>query len=241
MSSYFVTSQESVFLKTKFLASRRSSEPPVLYILIPFKMPPSQQNGHEFDTEIKRIYNVTDVGYTSIHDIPSEFNEGIPASIKSSLGDTCDCGDAVRMFHNSQLERYQIIRGRFEQVGEQKHLREVHLVDMSKSTNLLWGTLTLEEVIALSELTKSYRPGNEDVRKAVHTLKDQLNRKSGLMQFRPKMDSAQHRLQCSISKWSQLIMAHPERVLYHTVTGMFRGIQLTIVKNSLPRIRRARC
>lgn len=204
-------------------------------------MPASQQNGHEFDTEIKRIYNVTDVGYTSIHDIPSEFNEGIPASIKSSLGDTCDCGDALRMFHNSQLERYQLIRGRFEQVEQQKHLREVHLVDMSNSMNLLWGTLTLEEVIALNELTKSYRPGNEDVRKAVHALKDELNKKSGFMQLRPKMDSAQHRLQCSISKWSELIAAHPERILYHTLTGMFRGIQLTTIKNSLPRIRRARC
>ena len=204
-------------------------------------MSASQQNGHDFDTEIKNIYNVVNVGYTSIHDVPSEFNEGIPASIKSSLGDTCDCGDAVRMFHNSQLERYHFIRGRFEQVGEQKHLREVHLVDMSNSMNLLWGTLTLEEVIALSDLTKTYRPGNEDVRKAVHALKNELNKKSGLMQFRPKMDSAQHRLQCSISKWSQFITSHPERILYHTVTGLFRGTQLTTIKNSLPRIRRARC
>jgi hypothetical protein len=203
-------------------------------------MSASQQNGHDFDTEIKRIYNVTNVGYTSIHDIPSEFNEGIPASIKSSLGDTCDCGDAVRMFHNSQLERYQFIRGRFEQVGEQKHLREVHLVDMSNSMNLLWGTVTLEELTALNELTKSYRPGNEDVRKAVHALKDKLNEKSGLMKFRPKMDSAQHRLQCSIPNWSNLITTHPERILYHTVTGLFRETQLTTVKNSLPRTRRAR-
>jgi hypothetical protein len=205
-----------------------------------YRMSASQQNGHDFDNEIKRIYNVVNVGYTSPHDIPSEFNEGIPASIKSSLGDTCDCGDAVRMFHNSQLEQYQLIRGRFEQVGEQKHLREVHLVDMSNSMNLLWGTVTLEETTALSELTKSYRPGNEDVRKAVHALKNELNKKSGLMQFRPKMDSAQHRLQCSIPNWSKLITTRPERVLYHTVTGLFRETQLTTVKNSLPRIRRAR-
>ena len=205
-----------------------------------YKMPASQQNGHDFDNEIKRIYNVVNVCYTSPHDIPSEFNEGIPASIKSSVGDTCDCGDALRMFHNSQLEQYQLIRGRFEQVGEQKHLREVHLVDMSKTLNVLWGTLTLEEVTALNELTKSYRPGNEDVRKAVHTLKNELNKKSGFMQFRPKMDSEQHRLQCSIAKWSQFIASHPERILHHTMTGAFRGTQLTTIRESLPRIRRAR-
>ena len=203
-------------------------------------MPASQQNGHDFDNEIKRIYNVVNVCYTSPHDIPSEFNDGIPASIKSSVGDTCDCGDALRMFHNSQLEQYQLIRGRFEQVGEQKHLREVHLVDMSKTLNVLWGTLTLEEVTALNELTKSYRPGNEDVRKAVHTLKNELNKKSGFMQFRPKMDSAQHRLQCSIPNWSKLIKDHPERVLHHTTTGLFRGIQLTVIRESVRRIRRAR-
>lgn len=204
-------------------------------------MPASQQNGHDFDTEIKNIYNVVNVGYTSIHDVPSEFNDGIPVSIKSSVGDTCDCGDAVRMFHNSQLEHYHFVRGRFQQIGDQKHLREVHLVDMSNTMNILWGTLTLEDITALSELTKSYRPGNEDVRKAVHTLKNELNKKSGFMQFRPKMDSQQHRLQCSISKWPVFIASHPQRILYHTESGMFRGTQLTLIRNSLPRIRRARC
>ena len=204
------------------------------------KMPASQQNGHDFDNEIKTIYNVHNVPYTSPHDIPEEFNDGIAASVKSSVGDTCDCGDALRMFNNSSLDKYQMIRGRFEQVGEQKHLREVHLVDLSLSTEILWGTITHSDVVALSELTKTYRPGREDIRKAVHSLKDELNKKSGLMQFRPKMDSQQRRLQCSIPKWTEFIRLNPTRVLEHTTIGLFRGTQLTLIKESLRRIRKAR-
>jgi hypothetical protein len=209
-------------------------------ICVNSKMPASQQNGHDFDNEIKNIYDVHDVSYTSPHDIPAEFNTGIPASIKSSVGETCDCGDALRMFNNSQLEKYQMIRGRFEQIGEQKHLREVHIVDLSRSTEILWGSLTLDEVIALSELTKTFRPGREDIREAVHTMKKQLNAKSGFMQFRPKMDSEQHRLQCSIPKWSNFIQSHPTRMIEHITNGLFHGTQLTLVKESLRRIRRAR-
>lgn len=203
-------------------------------------MPASQQNGHDFDNEVKTIYGVVSIGYTSPHDVPPELNDGIAVSIKSSVGDTCDCGDALRMFSNSELQKYHLIRGRFEQVGEQKHLREVHLIDMSNSKSLLWGTLTLEEVTTLSDLTKSYRPGNEDIRKAVHALKNDLNKKSGFIQFRPKMDSQQHRLQCSIPSWRQLITAQPERLVYHSTTGMFRDTQLTLIRESARRIRRAR-
>jgi hypothetical protein len=203
-------------------------------------MAASQQNGHDFDNEIKSIYNVTNTGYTSLHDIPAQFNDGTDASIKSSVGDTCDCGDAIRMFGNAHLQKYQMIRGRFQQVGEQKHLREVHLMDLSDSVAILWGTLTLAEVTLLNELTKSYRPGKEDIRNEVHALKKTLNKKSGFMQFRPKMDSKQHRLQCSISSWSRLVSAHPERVVYHTTTGMLRGTQLTMIRESGQRQRNPR-
>lgn len=203
-------------------------------------MPASQQNGHDFDNEIKNIYSVHSVPYTSPHDIPEEFNNGIPASIKSSVGKTCDCGDALRMFNNSKLDKYQMIRGRFEQVGEQKHLREVHLVDLSNSTELLWGSITVDDVVKLNELTKKYRPGEEQIRKDVHTMKNELNAKSGLMQFRPKMDSQQHRLQCSIPDWTNFIESHPTRVIEHITNGLFHGTQLTLVKDSLKRIRKAR-
>jgi hypothetical protein len=203
-------------------------------------MPASQQNGHDFDNEIKQLFAVSNVGYTSLHDIPAQFNDDTPASVKSSVGDTCDCGDAIRMFNNSGLQKYQMIRGRFEQVVDSKHLREVDWVDLSNSSELLWGTLTLAEVTSLDELTKTFRSGREDIRKAVHQLKKELNAKSGFMQFRPKMDSSQHRLQCSIPSWSKLINAHPERTLYHTDTGMFRGSQLTLVRESPRRIRRER-
>jgi hypothetical protein len=145
------------------------------------------------------------------------------------------------MFNNSHLQKYQMIRGRFQQIGDQKHLCEVHLIDLSDSTALLWGTLTTADVARLTELTKTFRPGREDIRKEVHALKKELNAKSGFMQFRPKMDSAQHRLQCSIPNWSKLVKNHPDRVLYHTTTGMFRGTQLTVIRESVRRIRRARC
>ena len=203
-------------------------------------MPASQQNGHDFDNEMKVVFNVAGVSYTSLHDIPPEFNDGIATSVKSSVGDSCDCGDAVRMFHNSLLDRYHVIRARFEQVGTQKHLREVDEFDMSESRELLWGTLTLEDINALDGLTKTYRPGREDIRKAVHSLKKELNAKSGYMQFRPKMDSKQHRLQCSIPKWSQLLARSPRRVISHATDGVFRGFQLTLIRDSARRIRRER-
>ena len=203
-------------------------------------MAASQQNGHDFDNELKSIFNVTNVGYTSLHDIPGQFNDGIDASVKSAVGDSCDCGDAIRMFNNSQLQKYHLIRGRFEQVGSEKHLREVHQVDLSESNVPLWGSITLADVTRLSELTKTFRPGKEDVRRAVHALKAELNARSGAMQFRPKMDSKQARLQCSIPKWTQFVSNHPSRVIYHTTTGLFRGHQLTLIRNSPPRIRRGR-
>jgi hypothetical protein len=204
-------------------------------------MPASQQNGHDFDEEIKNIHAVGKTSYTAKHDIPAECNGDVPLSVKSSVGDGCDSGDALRMYDNAELSCYQVLRGQFEQVGGQKHLRQLHLVDMSKSTALLFGANTRDDLVALDTLTKSYRPGREDIHRAVHAMKNTLNARSGYMQFRPKMDSQQHRLQCSIPKWSAFVAEHPERVLYHSTAGIYRGVQLTLVRDSLRRIRQARC
>lgn len=202
-------------------------------------MPASQQNGHDFDNEIKHVYGVGKTDYTARHDIPAEFNEGIPVSVKSSVGDTCDCGDALRMYDNTATALHTL-RGQFEQVGTEKHLRQLHLVDLSHSTELLWGGNTRDDLVHLDRLTKTYRPGREDIRAEVHAMKNTMNARSGFMQFRPKMDSSQHRLQCSIAKWSDFVAKHPERVLDHSTTGLYRGVQLTLVRNSLRRIRQAR-
>lgn len=204
------------------------------------KMAASQQHGHDFDNEVKAIYKVNGIGYTDVHDIPPEFNNGVPASVKSSVGNTCDCGDATRMYDNTCLPCYQMIRGRYQQVGDKKHLKEVTHVDLSNTKKLMWGDLTKDDVKRLSDLTKTYRPGREDIRKSVHQLKAELNKKSGLMKFRPKMDSKQARLQVSIPKWDEFIKTNPSRVIEHSTTGKFKGEQLTQVRDSPKRTRKTK-
>ena len=199
----------------------------------------SQQNGHDFDNEMKAVFGVTSANYTARHDIPEELNGGNFASVKSSVGDSCDCGDALRMYENTELPNYHLIRGRFQQVGEQKHLKEIHHFNLSNSKEIMWGQVTREDVLRLRELTGSYRPGMEEIRKNVHKLKNELNKKSGFMKFRPKMDSKQHRLQCSIPEFAMLVKSHPSRIIAHTLTGIFNGIQLMLIRESGRRIRAA--
>lgn len=206
-------------------------------------MPESQLHGFTWENDIKRkVFNMdTSIGYTSTHDIPKEFNcmncnENI--SIKTTGGGTLYMGCPLRIYDYPDTEVHTGIVLPYRQEGGVKRLlgsREITLNNRA----LLFGSVTREEIAALSGLIKSH-PRGERVPALIAEIKKVqkgLNAKSGIVQFNYKIDrKVQRRLQCSIPNYETaagLITARTEG-------PVVRGVPITEVIDSNPRARNRR-
>ena len=188
------------------------------------KMPESQQHGCIWEDHIKKeIYQVSQrIPYTAKFDIPRELNTRNPdtnVSIKTSQAKSVDMGDALRVFENK--EKTQLLVIRYKQEGDKKKLQEIVLCEMP-SCEIFFGSVTKEEIETLVGLIKSVPrgPPDESLLKKIHSYKEELNKKSGLIHFRPKLDSAsQRRLQCSIVDFDKLLQTNPSLIIEKNKEG----------------------
>ncbi len=180
-------------------------------------MPESQQHGFVWEDFIKKdVYQVSQrIPYTAKFDIPKELNTHNPdtnLSIKTTQSKCVDMGDALRVFENK--EKTQLLVIRYKQEGEKKKLQEIVLCEMP-SHEILFGSVTNEEIQKLIAMIKAVPKGkpDENLLKEIHSYKEELNRKSGCIHFRPKLDSkSQRRLQCSIIDLESVLQTNPSLV-----------------------------
>ena len=206
-------------------------------------MPESQQHGCIWEHFIKKdVYQVSQyIPYTAKFDIPKELNKHNPdanVSIKTTQGKSVDMGDALRVFENE--EKSQLLVLRYKQEGPKKKLQEILLCDMP-SQECLFGTVTKDEIQKLVTMIKAVPKGKPDEinLKEIHLYKEELNKKSGFIRFRPKLDSlSQRRLQCSIVDLDNLLGKNPSLLLEKNQEGRLFNCFIPKELQSLRRQRR---
>lgn len=206
-------------------------------------MPESQRHGFDWENDIKtKVFRLDEAAaYTAKHDVEKEHNRFNPnenVSIKT-VGNTTLCmGDALRVFEYDPTERHTSIVIQYEQKPDHKVLRAVYEIDLD-NRSLLWGSITAEDIQELNALVKSMPKGQRDadLDKRITTKKKELNAKSGIIQFNPKINSStQRRLQCSIPKFA----TYPALVKMHSTDPIVRGVAIAMSFASGRRVRNCR-
>lgn len=208
-------------------------------------MPESQQHGFVFENDIKtNVFRVTSPSdYTAAHDIdkkdnPFDSNENI--SIKVTGRTTVDLGDALRVYGYNTTEKNTMVVVKYEQTTDRKALRAVYEIDLNQR-ELLWGAICENDIRELSSLVKSMPNGSRDsaIDNAIVLKKKELNAKSGVIKFNPKLDSkGQRRLQCSIPKFatcSGIIVSSSTEPLLRGVKIVDSIVSGRRVRNKSPR------
>lgn len=206
-------------------------------------MPANQNHGFLWEDEIKtKVFQFTaPTGYTDTHDISKEHNRFNPReniSIKVTGSGTVCMGDALRVFNYSPDEVHTGIVLRYRQDGDTKTLSGVYELDLDNRP-LLWGSVTAEDIRALDSLVRSMPTGARDATldRQISQLKKELNSKSGVVRFNPKIDSgSQRRLQCSIPNFAAI----PALIRTSSVECVVRGVLIAASVLSGRRIRNTR-
>lgn len=203
-------------------------------------MPENQQHGFLWESEIKtKVFGLTGPDpYTAVHDVDRSRNTLNPnenVSIKTTGSDTLCMGDALRVFDYEDGVAHTCIAVRYTQGAEQKNLQNVYELDLNQR-ELLWGRVTKQDIEELDALVRTMPAGQRvaDIDRAITQKKKELNAKSGVIRFNPKIDSkTQRRLQCSIPKFHR----YTSLVKSATTQPSVRG---TTIAASVPTGRRVR-
>ena len=206
----------------------------------------SEVQSHGFIWEgdlLRNVYGMTDaekaqISYTEKFDLPARFNhlESANVSVKCIGEKNAICmGDALRVFDEvSETDALHLTVIHYKQVGETKEVVGIKELNLTKSKDLLFGSLTREQVAELDRLIKAVpqkRAPTEDEKKAIKAKQAELNRLTGFLQFNPKVNTQQSRLQCSFSckDFQGFLAKNPERIVASSVSNQFRGSAITSI------------
>lgn len=193
-------------------------------------MPENQAHGKAWEKSVLRgVYGLTEseietIKHTEIHDLPQFMNKigNYNLSIKTTgTAGKVDTGNVQRIFEASgSYTPYHMIVVIYKQDEHVKRLVEILELNLSRSRELLFGTVTLEEIDILERLIQSVPKGRSptpEERRVIYQTRDAISGHSGIFNFNPKMDSkTQRRLQGS--------MKYPEdRIITRSSSGNFMG------------------
>ena len=147
-------------------------------------------------------------GYTSGMDIMKGLMSAYDYSIKTSKGNTVDCGDILR---RRQETDYNLVVGCYSQVGENKVFHsEYTFYIRPEHEQKLWGRMNYNQLAEYVDYIKNIPAGREaqqETKTERTVLKNCIEDKNALVKIHPKVDSKkQRRVQCSV-KMSDLIKA----------------------------------
>ena len=147
-------------------------------------------------------------GYTSGMDIMKGLMSAYDYSIKTSKGNTVDCGDILR---RRQETDYNLVVGCYSQVGDNKvFYSEYTFYIRPEHESILWGRMNYNQLAEYVNYIKNIPAGKQaqqETKTERTVLKNCITDKNALMTIHPKVDSKkQRRVQCSV-KMSDLIKA----------------------------------
>ena len=147
-------------------------------------------------------------GYTSGMDIMKGLMSPYDYSIKTSKGNTVDCGDILR---RRQETDYNLVVGCYSQVGDNKVFYSEYTFFITPDLEQkLWGKMNYNLLAEDVDYIKNIPAGKEaqqETKTERTVLKNCIEDKNALVKIHPKVDSKkQRRVQCSV-KMSDLIKA----------------------------------
>ena len=160
-------------------------------------------------------------GYTSGMDIMKGLMSAYDYSIKTSKGNTVDCGDILR---RRQETDYNLVVGCYSQVGDNKVFHsEYTFYIRPEHEQKIWGKMNYNQLAEYVNYVKNIPAGREaqqETKTERTVLKNCIEDKNALIKIHPKVDSKkQRRVQCSV-KMSDLIKAripYTQKVIRETV------------------------
>jgi len=160
-------------------------------------------------------------GYTSGMDIMKGLMSPYDYSIKTSKGNTVDCGDILR---RRQETDYNLVVGCYSQVGDNKvFYSEYTFYIRPEHESILWGRMNYNQLAEYVDYIKNIPAGREaqqETKTERTVLKNCIEDKNALVKIHPKVDSKkQRRVQCSV-KIKELIKAdipYTTKVIRETV------------------------
>ena len=170
-------------------------------------------------------------------------NENI--SIKTSKTDNVDCGDIIRFFDYDFSKINTIIVIRYFQKEEYKCIKEMIEIDYNlELRNYLFGSVTKDKLMDLNNMVKNVKNGKitREEHKEIFDFKNKIQKEYGMyIRVAIKIDSKnQRRVQCSIPKLYSLLEKFPLNIKNKTFGNIIRGIAISEMIYSLPRIRHSK-
>jgi hypothetical protein len=210
-----------------------------------------QAHGFSWEKElITNVYRATpeelkNIKYTSKMDLPSELNhlDDCDLSIKTSCSPNAVCmADCLRIFDEVSSGKplhLVVVHYKQDDTKNTKKITSIIEIDLTYSTDLLFGTLTRAQIEELDKAVKAVpqkRKPTEEEYKTMYSIRDKLQESSGALHLDIKCNSTQSRLQCSFNHFQSFIEKNPTRIVSRSDTNEFRGGKITYEINSSRRV-----
>ena len=183
---------------------------------------------------LKHVYGATDdelkkIKYTNKDDLPGNLNKlepGVIISVKTSGSNSIAMGDAKRVFESLMSDKkIHLVIIQYKQEGLYKKLKQIYEIDMTKSKDEMFGSITINEINKLITEVRNVphkrSPTPEEYDK-MYNLRNEIEKKTKLIGLDIKCNSQQSRLQCSF-KLIEFIKTYPKRLIAKSDNGNFRG------------------
>jgi hypothetical protein len=197
-----------------------------------------QSHGFIWEKELlENVYRATpqelaNVKYTNKTDLPAKYNhiENCDISVKTSCNKNSVCmADCLRIFDavNSDKPIHMVVI-HYTQHNDSKYkkVESITEIDLSLSSELLFGNLSRSQLEELDKVVKSVpqkrKPTNEEYKK-MYDIRNTLQMTCGALRLDIKCNSTQSRLQCSFNRFQQFIEKNPTRIIAASNTNEFRG------------------
>jgi hypothetical protein len=201
-------------------------------------MPEVQSHGKIWEHDLAtNVYGATPeelkaIKYTSAKDLPAALNRlnSADLSIKTtqSLNAVCmaDCLRVYDSVSSGNPIHMTVIHYKHCDASNTKTLISITEVNLTASAQLLFGTLTRDQLITLDTLVKAVpqkRSPTQAEHAALYALRNSLQAQSSAIHLDIKCNSQQSRLQCSFNHFQDFLKTYPERIIASSTSGEFRG------------------
>jgi hypothetical protein len=166
-----------------------------------------QIHGKRYEKMIAKILGLTkkeyeSISYTNSIDIPLHLNRKTNknVSVKSTKSNTVCMANPLHVYdHSESSNSYDLITCIYDIEGS----LDILYLRLNNYRKFLFGEVSKNDIHELTKLIKSVEYGRRQTpeeRKLIQDKKNELNLKSGIIKFNPKIDSKkQRRLQCSFN------------------------------------------
>jgi hypothetical protein len=158
--------------------------------------------------------------------------DGCDVSIKTSCNQNAVCmADCLRIFDavNSGIPFHMVVV-HYIQNDINKKVSSMTEIDLTLSSDILFGSLTRSQIEELDKAVKSVPQKKKPTKEQYHrmySIRDSLQTQSKAIHLDIKCNRTQSRLQCSFHRFQQFMKENPTKVVARSDTNEFRGGTIT--------------